>query len=138
MPDSTINLLRDLIAIDSVNPSLVPGAAGEKEIAAAIAAKLGSGAMGVQIQEVVPGRSNVIGVLDSKREGRSLMFCGHMDTVGVAGVDPPLLPPGKTGAGHGRELQDMKRGLASIVSAALNLFLQWGPPREPPYGPAPR
>ena len=122
MPDSTINLLRDLIAIDSVNPSLVPGAAGEKEIAAAIAAKLGSGAMDVQIQEVVPGRSNVIGVLDSKREGRSLMFCGHMDTVGVAGMDAPFDPAEKSGRVYGRGSQDMKGGLASMMAAALHLF----------------
>ena len=33
MSDATINLLRDLIAVDSVNPLLVSGAAGEKEIA---------------------------------------------------------------------------------------------------------
>src|SRR5205807_6981832 len=71
MSDSTINLLRDLIAIDSVNPSLVPGAAGEAQIAAAIAAKLGSGGMDVQLQQVAPGRSNVIGVLDSRQRGQS-------------------------------------------------------------------
>ena len=128
MPDSTINLLRDLIAIDSVNPSLVPGAAGEKEIAAAIAAKLGSGAMDVQIQEVVPGRSNVIGVLDSKREGRSLMFCGHMDTVGVAGMDAPFDPAEKSGRVYGRGSQDMKGGLASMMAAALHLSRNGGLP----------
>lgn len=33
MPDPTIDLLRNLIAIDSVNPSLAPGAVGETEIA---------------------------------------------------------------------------------------------------------
>src|SRR5256885_15400305 len=126
MPDSTINLLRDLIAIDSVNPSLVPGAAGEKEIAAAIAAKLGSGAMDVQIQEVVPGRSNVIGVLDSKREGRSLMFCGHMDTVGVAGGGAPLDPPGKRGRGDGGGAPEMKGGVASVMGAPPHLFPDCG------------
>ena len=30
--DSTLRLLKQLIAIDSVNPSLVPGAAGEAAI----------------------------------------------------------------------------------------------------------
>jgi acetylornithine deacetylase/succinyl-diaminopimelate desuccinylase-like protein len=33
MTDRTIKLLRDLIAIDSVNPSLVKGRAGEGEAA---------------------------------------------------------------------------------------------------------
>src|SRR5438034_4700612 len=48
MPDSTINLLRDLIAIDSVNPSLVRGAHGEQEIAEVIAAKLLEGGLDVE------------------------------------------------------------------------------------------
>jgi len=38
MIDSTIGLLRELVAIDSSNPSLVPGARGEAEIARRIAA----------------------------------------------------------------------------------------------------
>jgi acetylornithine deacetylase/succinyl-diaminopimelate desuccinylase-like protein len=37
MEQDTIDLLRDLVAIDSQNPSLVPGAAGEGEIAAYVA-----------------------------------------------------------------------------------------------------
>src|SRR5437870_2929897 len=128
MGDSTINLLRDLIAIDSVNPSLVPGAAGEKEIAATIAAKLGAGGMDVQIQQVAPGRSNVIGVLDSKQKGPSLMFCGHMDTVGVAGMDAPFDPAEKNGRVYGRGSQDMKGGLASMIAAALYLSRNGGLP----------
>jgi acetylornithine deacetylase len=35
--DPAIRLLRDLVAINSVNPTLVPGAPGEQEIAAAVA-----------------------------------------------------------------------------------------------------
>ncbi|HYR42747.1 MAG TPA: ArgE/DapE family deacylase [Terriglobia bacterium] len=128
MSESTINLLRDLIAIDSVNPSLVPGAAGEKQVAAAIAAKLGSGGMDVQIQQVAPGRSNVIGVLDSQQKGRSLMFCGHMDTVGVAGMDAPFDPAEKNGRIYGRGSQDMKGGLASMIAAALALSRNGGLP----------
>ena len=56
MADTTITLLRDLIAIDSMNPSLVPGASGENEIGGAIATKLHSGGLDVQIQQVAPGR----------------------------------------------------------------------------------
>ena len=60
MSDPTINLLRDLIAIDSVNPALAPGGRGEKQIAEAIAAELRAGGMDVETQEVAPGRSNVM------------------------------------------------------------------------------
>jgi acetylornithine deacetylase len=121
MPDTTINLLRDLVAIDSVNPSLVPGAKGEEQIAEAIAAKLRGGGMDVEVQPVSPTRSNVIGVIEGKRKGRSLMFCGHMDTVGVAGMDAPFDPVFTNGRVYGRGSQDMKGGLAAMIAAALQL-----------------
>ena len=56
MLDPTIILLRDLVSIDSVNPSLVPGGAGEREIAKAIAAAMRAVGMEVEVQEVAPGR----------------------------------------------------------------------------------
>ena len=37
MEQDTIDLLKELVAIDSQNPSLVPGAAGESQIAAYVA-----------------------------------------------------------------------------------------------------
>jgi acetylornithine deacetylase len=121
MNDSTIHLLRDLIAIDSVNPSLAPGGGGEKEIANAIAAKLRGGGLDVEIQDVAPGRANVIGILEGRQKGRSLMFCGHMDTVGVTGMDAPFDPVQKDGRIYGRGSQDMKGGLASMIAAALHI-----------------
>ncbi len=121
MADATINLLRDLIAIDSVNPSLAPGGSGETQIADAIAAELRSGGMDVEIQQVTSGRSNVIGLLDGRKKGRTLMFCGHMDTVGVIGMDAPFDPQQRDGRIYGRGAQDMKGGLASMMAAALHL-----------------
>ena len=128
MSDSTINLLRDLIAIDSVNPSLVPGAAGENEIGGVIATKLHSAGLDVQIQQVAPGRANVIGILEGRQQGRSLMFCGHMDTVGVIGMNAPFDPVEKDGRVYGRGSQDMKGGLASMIAAALHLSKNGGFP----------
>src|SRR5688572_4404811 len=81
--DPCILLLRDLVAIDSVNPTLVPGASGEGAIAAAIAAHMRQLDLDVIVQDVAPGRPNVIGVLNGGRPGPSLMLCGHVDTVGV-------------------------------------------------------
>src|SRR5438034_3117197 len=102
MPHSTINLLKDLIAIDSVNPALGPGAAGEQQVAEVIAAALLEGGMDVEIQPVAHGRSNVIGLLEGRQKGRSLMLCGHMDTVGVAGMSAPFDPVQKDGRIYGR------------------------------------
>src|SRR5947208_14145883 len=92
MADSTIQFLRDLIAINSVNPSLVSGAAGENQIGAAIANRLRAGGLDVQVEQLPAGRSNVIGIVEGKQKGRSLMFCGHMDTVGDEGLASPFDP----------------------------------------------
>ena len=116
--DPAIHLLRDLVAIDSVNPSLVPGAAGEAQIASAIATHLRQIGLDVHVQEVAPGRPNVIGVLDGQAPGRSLMFCGHMDTVGVEGMDAPFAPAVRSGRLYGRGSQDMKGGVAAMIDAA--------------------
>ena len=116
--DAAIKLLRDLIAIDSVNPSLVPGAAGAARVAEAIASHLRRIGLDVEVQEVVPGRPNVIAVLEGRRPGRSLMFCGHMDTVGVQGMTAPFDPVERDGRIYGRGAQDMKGGVAAMIDAA--------------------
>ncbi|HYR86918.1 MAG TPA: ArgE/DapE family deacylase [Terriglobia bacterium] len=121
MSNPTIDILRDLIAIDSVNRSLASSGGGETEIANAIAATLRRSGLDVEIQEVTPGRSNVIGVLEGRQEGRSLMLCGHMDTVGVSGMQTPFDPVQKDGRIYGRGSQDMKGGLASMIAAVLHI-----------------
>ncbi len=116
--DPAITLLRELVAIDSVNPSLVPGAAGEAQIAQTIAAHLRRIGLDVEVQEVVAGRPNVIGVLEGRGKGRSLMLCGHVDTVGVEGMKAPFDPVERDGRLYGRGAQDMKGGVAAMIDAA--------------------
>jgi acetylornithine deacetylase len=118
MPDPCLQLLEELVAIDSVNPSLVAGAAGEARIAAAIADHMRALGMDVHLQEAAPGRPNVIGVLESGADGPSLMFCGHTDTVGVEGMAGPFAPSIREGRLYGRGSQDMKGGVAAMIDAA--------------------
>jgi acetylornithine deacetylase len=115
--DSTIALLADLVAIDSVNPSLVPGGRGELEIARRIADECRGAGLTVDIADVAPGRPNVVAVLDGKTAGPTLMFCGHLDTVGVSGMTAPFAPVERDGRLYGRGAQDMKGGLAAMVGA---------------------
>jgi acetylornithine deacetylase len=119
--DPTIRLLHDLVSIDSVNPTLVEGAAGEAAIAAAIAHELARVGLDVTVEEVVPGRPNVVGVLEGRSPGRTLMFCGHTDTVGVSGMNHPFTPVVRDGRLYGRGSQDMKSGVAAMIGAAARL-----------------
>jgi acetylornithine deacetylase len=118
MPDPCIELLHQLVAIDSVNPSLAATGVGESTIAMAIAEHLRSLGLEVQMQEAAPGRPNVVGVFDTGAPGRSLMFCGHTDTVGVDGMEAPFSPVVRDGRLYGRGAQDMKGGLAAMIDAA--------------------
>ena len=124
--DPVIRLLRDLVAIDSVNPTLVPGAAGEAQIGRAIADEMRGFGLDVEIEEVVPGRPNVVGVLEGRSKGRTLMFCGHTDTVGVAGMERPFSPVEKDGRLYGRGAQDMKGGVAAMIAATRTIAAQGG------------
>jgi acetylornithine deacetylase len=126
--DTTIALLEELVAIDSVNPSLSPGARGEAEIARRIADECRAVGLAVSITEVVPGRPNVVATLDGAEPGPSLMFCGHMDTVGVAGMPRPFEAVQRDGRLYGRGAQDMKGGLAAMLGAARALAAE-GLPR---------
>jgi acetylornithine deacetylase len=101
-----------------VNPSLVPGGRGEAQIADAIGAHLRAIGLDVERQDVAPGRPNVVGVLEGSEPGRSLMYCGHIDTVGVAGMESPFTPAVRDGRLYGRGAQDMKAGVAAMIDAA--------------------
>jgi acetylornithine deacetylase len=115
---ATLRLLEELVKINSVNPSLVPGAPGEAEIAEFLAGHMSSLGLEVRVDEVRPGRLNAIGVLKGSGRGKSLMLNGHTDTVGIDYMEiDPLDPVVKDGRMYGRGTFDMKGGLASLLAA---------------------
>jgi acetylornithine deacetylase len=126
LADPAIALLRDLVAIDSVNPSLSPRARGEADVARRIAGELESIGLRVEIADAAPGRPNVVGVLDGRAPGRSLMFCGHTDTVGVSGMGQPFTPEIRDGRLYGRGAQDMKGGVAAMIGAVRRIVESGG------------
>ena len=127
--DAVIDLLRDLVAIDSVNPALAPGGAGEAAAAGRVAAALRAAGIDVEVTEAAPGRPNVVGVVEGRSAGRALMLCGHTDTVGVEGMAAPFDPVVRDGRVHGRGSQDMKGGVAAMVDAAVAVARAGGLPR---------
>jgi len=119
--DPAIRLLRELVAVNSVNPTLVRGAPGEREIADLIATEMRRGGLDVSIDTVTHDRPNVVGVLEGRARGRTLMFCGHTDTVGVTGMTDPFTPMERDGRLYGRGAQDMKGGVAAMIAAATSI-----------------
>jgi acetylornithine deacetylase len=113
-----IDLLRRLVAVNSINPSLVPGGAGEGELAALLARECRTAGLEVKVDEIAPGRPNVVARLRGRKPGRRLLVNGHTDTVGIEGMREPF-----SGVVLGRQLfgrgaYDMKGSLAAMVAAA--------------------
>src|SRR5579859_3808023 len=115
--NETTELLRQLVAIDSVNPDLVPGGAGEGNIARFVAEWLKRAGLEVIVDEVAPGRPNIVGIARGSGGGRSLLLNAHMDTVGVTGMERPHDPYIENNRLYGRGAFDMKGGLAAIMMA---------------------
>ncbi len=118
MREELTTLTADLVRIDSQSPDLVPGAAGEAEIARFVAEWLRAASFEVEVEEPAPGRPNVIGVARGSGGGRELMLNAHMDTVGVGGFDRALEPRVEEDRLYGRGAYDMKASLAAIMVSA--------------------
>jgi acetylornithine deacetylase/succinyl-diaminopimelate desuccinylase-like protein len=115
-----VALARALVAIPSENPVLASGGAGEEAIAAQCAAWLTGWGLDVRVEEVAPGRPNVVATLAGS--GPTLLLNGHLDTVGVAGMSiPPFSGSVEGGRLWGRGSSDMKAGLAAILAATARM-----------------
>jgi acetylornithine deacetylase len=110
-------LLGQLVAIDSVNPTLVPGGAGEAEIARFVAGWLERNGVAVEYHDLGDGRANVIGRVPGRGHGRALLLNAHLDTVGIGG-DAGLSPRVEGNRLYGRGALDMKGSLSVIMLVA--------------------
>ena len=118
-PDKQIvELASQLVAIDSVNPALVPGGAGERAAAAFVADWCA--ARGLDVEVVGDERPSVIARRRGTGGGRSLLLNGHLDTVGVAGMTAPFEPRVENGRLYGRGSYDMKGAVAALLVAAAD------------------
>lgn len=115
--ENPASLVHALVAIDSTNPDLVPGATGEAEVARFIARWLEDAGLEVHLHESVPGRPNVVAIAHGRSHGRTLMLNGHIDTVGAGGMPDAHQPEIRAGRLYGRGAYDMKGGLAACMLA---------------------
>src|SRR3954463_15015248 len=111
-------LTSELVAIDSVNPSLVEGGAGEQEIATYVAGWAREQGLESELLEATPGRPSVIVRARGSGGGRTLLLCGHLDTVNVEGMTDPHSPRVDGDRLWGRGAYDMKAGVAAALIAA--------------------
>jgi succinyl-diaminopimelate desuccinylase len=120
--DEVVALTRDLVRIPSVYRPDDPDAT-EARVAAHVEAWLRREGFAVEIQNVAPGRPNIIGTLGEKPPGgRSLLLEGHTDVVTEGDPRewtwPPFGAELTNGRIYGRGTADMKGGLAAAMVAA--------------------
>jgi acetylornithine deacetylase len=118
LTEEVVELVSRLVAIDSVNPSLVEGGAGEGEIAAFVAGWARDNGLEIQVLEETSGRPSVVVRAPGSGNGRTLLLCGHLDTVNVEGMSDPHRPRIDGDLLHGRGAYDMKAGVAAALLAA--------------------
>jgi acetylornithine deacetylase len=117
MDHDVLDLLVDLVRIDSVNPSLSPGGAGERQIAEFVVEWSTGHGLQAELIAQAPDRPSVVVRGGDAATGRTLMLCGHLDTVGLGAMDQPLEPRVDGDRLYGRGAYDMKAGLAASLVA---------------------
>ncbi|HUT36258.1 MAG TPA: M20 family metallopeptidase [Planctomycetota bacterium] len=121
MDSGLVALLRELVATPSMNPyrsaELAPGY-GEAAVAERVAAFLREAGLSVELQEIAPGRPNVLARLDGPAGVPPLLFVAHLDTVPVDGMTIPPFEGGvRDGRLWGRGACDNKGSLAAMLTA---------------------
>lgn len=119
LPDNPVELAKLLVSIPSVSPEGEAGGTrpGEAAIAACVADLLRALGGEVTVDEVMPGRPNVIGrFAASTPNAPTLALVPHLDTVGVAGMTvAPFDPVVKDGRLFGRGSVDTKGPMAAAL-----------------------
>lgn len=125
---AVVELLRELVSIDSVNPALVPGGAGEAKIVAHLRARLERSGFETTVVDAQQ-RPSLLAVAPEREGARTVVLNGHLDTVGVAGMAEPFTPRIEGDRLYGRGAADMKGGVAALVVTAEQLVAKGAPVR---------
>lgn len=124
--ERVVELTQTLVRIKSVYRPEHGG--NEEEVAHYIAQFLKNLDLGIEVhvEEVAPGRPNVIGVVDSGQPGKTLLFEGHTDVVTEG--DPnnwtydPFGAEIVDGRMYGRGTNDTKGNLACMITAVRSIL----------------
>jgi len=112
-PDELVSLTRELVRVPGENP---PGQ--EQASADALAHLCRERGLDVAVDQVAPGRPNVVATLDGG-DDPGLLLLGHTDVVpvGTGWSEDPFSAGLRDGWVHGRGSADMKGGLAACLVA---------------------
>jgi acetylornithine deacetylase len=120
---NTEKLLRELIALPSVNPAFLPAQnprAGEQRVADFLAATAARAGLEVEFQTVSPGRSNLLARLSPRGKARQrVLLAPHLDTVNAA--DGQFTPSKRNGRLFGRGACDTKGSVAAMLTALCEM-----------------
>lgn len=117
-----VNLLKELIAIPSINPMGMKGKNSdeyyESRIGRYIEDYIKDNNIELIKQEVYPNRYNVGGIVRKRKDCPTIIFLSHLDTVDFDREKDNLLSPiEKDGIIYGRGAADDKAGLACMLVA---------------------
>lgn len=112
-------LLYDLVSINSANLNYSKNAAGEKEIGDFIYDYFKKNNIDCIKQKVIDDRSNIVAKIENKKSKDNLLFCSHLDTVYLEGMDfKPKIVDGKL---FGPGSCDTKASLAAIMNTFIEI-----------------
>jgi acetylornithine deacetylase len=120
-----LDILRELVAIPSVNP-MGRDVSGPEFFEARLGDWLVEFFRRLDVRwqrlEVSPGRSNVIARIDRPGARQTILLDAHQDTVPVDGMTiPPFTPEVREGRLYGRGACDVKGGMAAMLWAFARL-----------------
>jgi succinyl-diaminopimelate desuccinylase len=126
-------LLRELIAIPSINPAFLPEKhphSGEGCVAEFLIGRAASAGLDVQLRYVFPSRPNLLAYLTpSGKIKQRILLAPHFDTVGVSS-EKEFVPQSRKGRVYGRGACDTKGSVAAMLTALTMLAKSKRCPRQ--------
>ena len=123
MQSKLIQYITDLVAINSVNPDLSTDGQGELEIAQYVHEHFQKLGIDSKIDNVYGNRCNTTALLNGQDSNQILLLNGHLDTVGIEGMDAPFTIRKDGDRLYGRGTYDMLAGCA-IQMCLANHFVE--------------
>jgi acetylornithine deacetylase len=113
-----VKYLTDLVAINSVNPDLSNQGQGEQLIAEFVHKHYEHLGIDTQLHHIRDDRYNVTAFLKGKNPDKIILMNGHLDTVGIEGMNDPFTIRADGDRLYGRGTYDMLAGCAIQMELA--------------------